>query len=951
MHRRALPLVLVLAAGLPAQDPAAPPPAPRTDMVYLLDVSGSMRKQRALQRAQEMLADIMDQIVQPGTRQALIPFGTGVQEARSFAVPSDDAGATKKRAAIRRAIEATRATDSYTYLFQAIRSGLETLRGFRDENPGHLRHILLVSDGKQLVPRGESSPTLQQIIAHFEELDFKPGEDWFIWYAHFGEPDDTLKRLLEETGAGKTFSLDDLTSLHWAVTKLDRDRIDLGRQAQGDWTADVRVTARTASHGVGKTILLRVDDGALPEGMAVDVEPREAVLSAETTEIDLKIRCTGARAGVHDRLALVVEGEEGTLHWIETPRVGLRFDVVRPRIDVGSAELAFGRLAPGMSREMTLTLVAPGDASKTRPRVRLSVAGGDGAVRLPVPEVQASARTEVVVALEVPKDAAEGERFCRVILHADDAEIVPGAIDVTWNVGWGRVAVGTDELALDRVQAGREVETVVTLVPDPETARLGLTMQCEAKVFAARGVSVAVPETVRLDGPVRVPVRVTVPVQAPGGRYDVRLRFAAPEGVKVEPADVPLALDVVEAAAVSLPALVDLGDVPASQAREIAGRMELAVGPRHAGLDLELTAAEGETTIEPRVIRLTEGTLAVPVTLRTVDVTSGAHTASFDAFVTEDGRREKVGTVAVRWRVLETYFKVQSWAGPAAVPHGDHTVTATLVVNASADLAGGRLRVAPLLDGLAPGMQVALGEAEVGIEGGMQAIPVTLKVTGARTGVYEGKLELGFASGMEGMTPPDPLPLRLSVAGTTVYVACEGGLDGMIADTERTLVLVLTASGVTQPAMLSLGLDRARLPGTVEIDMPATARVERDGVTRVPLRVRVHRNVDAGTWEPHIEIKAMTEGVAVTPESLPLRAQVSGPVTIVKEASTPLWLWLAGGGAILVLLVVAVVLLKRKPEVVHVHAAAQEPSLAGVDDLVLDEEDEDMLVLEGFDDE
>ena len=37
--------------------------------------------------------------------------------------------------------------------------------------------------------RGEKDLTLQQIIAHFQELDFEPGDDWFIWYAHFGEPD------------------------------------------------------------------------------------------------------------------------------------------------------------------------------------------------------------------------------------------------------------------------------------------------------------------------------------------------------------------------------------------------------------------------------------------------------------------------------------------------------------------------------------------------------------------------------------------------------------------------------------------------------------------------------------------------------------------------------------------------------------------------------------------
>ncbi|MHC4164585.1 MAG: hypothetical protein ACYSUM_20875 [Planctomycetota bacterium] len=67
--------VVALALGLLAttaradeQDDAAenaPTVRPRSDAVYLLDVSGSMRKQRALRRAKELLTKLLDKVVQP----------------------------------------------------------------------------------------------------------------------------------------------------------------------------------------------------------------------------------------------------------------------------------------------------------------------------------------------------------------------------------------------------------------------------------------------------------------------------------------------------------------------------------------------------------------------------------------------------------------------------------------------------------------------------------------------------------------------------------------------------------------------------------------------------------------------------------------------------------------------------------------------------------------------
>ena len=74
-----------------------------------------------------------------------------------FDVPEDGDGVWTAIQDLRHAIEDARAADSYTYLFEAVDKGLEVLREFKEKNPGHSRHIILVSDGKQLTPRDKPS--------------------------------------------------------------------------------------------------------------------------------------------------------------------------------------------------------------------------------------------------------------------------------------------------------------------------------------------------------------------------------------------------------------------------------------------------------------------------------------------------------------------------------------------------------------------------------------------------------------------------------------------------------------------------------------------------------------------------------------------------------------------------------------------------------------------------
>ncbi|MHC4548566.1 MAG: VWA domain-containing protein [Planctomycetota bacterium] len=935
---------------------------PRSDAVYLLDVSGSMRKRDALKRAKHLLTELLDKVVQPGTQVAVIPFGTGVGQQTRYQIPKDAAGAAEQRDRMRETIGKFRPRDTYTYLFEAINESLATLMEFKQRRPGHSRHIILVSDGRQLIRRGDKSLTLDEILEHYGTLDFHPGKDWFIWYAHIGRPDASLKAALERTGAGQTIPLDRLSTLSWAVTQFDTNTIYMGRKLPGSWTHRARLNAQSDSASVGRKVLFDIVAKGLPEGMSLRLQPRAKKLTGPTTIFDVELICDGAQPGKHEATVLL-NAEEGSLHWIEPKQMRLLVVVTQPKVTVSTETLSFGRIAPGAMASRTLKLAPNPIARQLPPQVELKLADVPEGfeVQLDRTKVEGNEDAEVAVTVGVPAGAEPGEYTCRVLLETGkNAAVVPSEVKVHYRVGVGRVMVGGDTLRFERVITGREVNAEVSLTPDDETARTGTQVNVEVAGSLPEKVDIEVPRQVRLEGLATLPVTVRVPRGMKGGTYQGELRLSAPYGIRVEPATLPITVTVVEASALMLPPVVDLGDVPASRAREIPGRFELAVADHQHGAELELVAADGKTAVAPRVVTLRRGTTELPIRLKTLDVGAGARTASFDVFYTQDGARSKVGTIAFRWRVKAMFLKVQNWSGPPAMRNGTSDAKASLVVESSQDLVGRKVHVAHLFDDLAPGMTVRVTPGEFRLDGGVQNIPVRLHVEGGRTGSYEGSLRLALARSLEGFESPTPVPVSLEVAGATVYLTREGGLEGLRHNSDRTVTLVLTASGVPAPVTLQLVLDRGGLPEAVHVDAPTTIQIAKpDGVTRVPLRFRMGEETPAGSWEPRVVVKASTDDLAVSPQELTLPADVPEPVTVVKErtffegrdTATALWVGIATGVVVLIGLA-AFLLGRRGPAVVRVQVP--QPVDLGIgayedDELVI--EDDEALVHDVFGEE
>ncbi|MHC4164584.1 MAG: COG1470 family protein [Planctomycetota bacterium] len=849
--------------------------------------------------------------------------------------------------------------DTYTYLFEAVYAGLETLMEFKQANPGHSRHIVLVSDGKQLVPRDEKTTTLREILEHFTQLKFHPGEDWFIWYAHIGPPDPVLKQALERTGAGQTVPLDQLASLNWAVTRFNTNVIYGGRKLPGNWTHRQRLTAHTDASGIGRKVFFQIVAQDLPKGMALSVKPSEKEMTGETTIFDLSIRCKGAQGGVYEA-TILVNGERGGLHWVEPAQMRFSFEVLQGTLAASSRALDFGRIMPGASASRSLGLEGNKVARITGAKVAVEVVDVPEGVEVTLDKKTLGTGDEVGVTVAVPADAGDGPYECRLrLVSGRYASVDTSEVKLTYRVGYGKIVLGGDKLDFASLQPGRDAKAELSLTPDAETAALGPQVRLVVTGDLPGDVEFDVARDLKLDGPRTLPVTVRVPAGLKSGTYRGELHFSAPAGVQVEPATLPITLRVVEPATLSLPAVVDLGDVPLSRARTLEGVLEVSVPEHQAGGKLELVAADGvETVVEPRVAKLKLGANVLTVRLKTVDVSAGERQARFDVYLSQGNARSAVGAVTFRWRVRESFFRVQNWAGPAAVTSGTSDVTANLVVESSADLAGKKAHLAQLLEGLAPGMAVTLEPTEVTLNGGLQTIPVRLKVKGARAGKYQGELSVGLASQVEGVEPA-ALPLALDVAGATVHVTCEGGLKGLRSNEERTMTLVITAAGVPTPVALDVAFDRGGLPEAIAADVPATVRItEPDGVTRVPLRFVVADGAPSGRWQPRLVLKAQTDGVAVSPETVTMRAELPAlRPPVVKErtfdnTATALWVGIAAG--VVILIGLAAFLLGRRGGTSVVHIPVPQPVPPAEtgpvhdDELVIDDDDNDPALADTY---
>jgi hypothetical protein len=876
MHRRILATLLLLAPLGVAQEAAAQ----GSDLVLVVDLSSSMRKNEALPRTRRLLQGLLEEAVGPGSQVALIPFGAGVHETLLFDAARDERGAAEVRSRVSKALEDLKARDSYSYLGAALDAGIEQLKRFKELRPDRARHLVLVTDGPQTVARGDPAPALPEVIAAWEAKDMKAPDDWFLWYAHFGDADEALATAITNSGAGRHIALDGLDELNWTFTRIAMKKTDLGAKGGTSWTALVPFVAQSGGGAAGRRLRLSVG-GKLPDGMTVTVSPREMVLVGRSTEIDLQLICTGAKAGAYDDIAVLVEGA-GLLHWVEPRRVPLHFRVGEPRITVKQARVDLGRVAPGATVTGKVALVPNEDAAASPPSVGFTVTRAPAGVKFAPAKAEAQAGELVIgFTVTVPEDAREGTAECRLRLDAGDTALSVPELKVVYQVAPPRVAVG-GALKLEAA-AGEDATGELTLAPDAAAAAIAPEVRAAIRKALPEGVSVEAPAVVA-KGETALSVRVRVAADVAEGEYRTTLGITA-NGVKVDPAEVALSVRVVrpqEPPQLRLPASLDLGDVPKDHAQELVGTFPLELPEGFAGTDIVLeSGGSAKVVSEPTPLAL--GQNEVTFRLRPASVEPGEQIEFVRVLARRGRRAREAGMIALRWRITDGKLAVTEVRKPEPLPFRGGTAEAALAIETSEDLKGKAVTMKLSFEKLPDGMEATLAGTKAELAGGVQVVPVRFDVTGARPGAYRGKLEVALESGLVLATAQVPIVVKpLAVA-----VQVEGSLEGLAHDADRSVTLIVTADdAVVEGVDVAVNVDRAGLPEEVSIQTLKTASLRRAGEVRVPVKFRVAPEAQAGTWRPRLTLEA-EDGVVIEPSTVDLTVVVPEHTVVAASLGQP----------------------------------------------------------------
>jgi len=264
-------LLLSLLGSAFAQEPPAPD---ASDLVILLDVSSSMRRRDAFDRARRLIDGLADEAVRPGAHVALVPFGTGVHEVQRFDAPGDEAGTADARARLRTALAEIRTRDSYSYLGEALDTGLRLLAEFKASDPRRTRHLVLISDGLQSVASRDTPLSLPDVLARWAAQGLRAPDDYVVWYAYIRKSEPELVSAIERTGAGRVAAIDRLEGLKWTFTRIETATADLGAKRTGSWTARVPFVATSGGGAESRWIVparfwLRMFQTALIIGLGV----------------------------------------------------------------------------------------------------------------------------------------------------------------------------------------------------------------------------------------------------------------------------------------------------------------------------------------------------------------------------------------------------------------------------------------------------------------------------------------------------------------------------------------------------------------------------------------------------------------------------------------------------------------------------------------------------------
>lgn len=352
-----------------------------TDIVFLMDVSGSMRelqvgegKTITFEQLMERLQKFADSGLPDNSNVTVITFGEDAKQHEPIHVETPES-----RKLFSDTLAGLAADARATYMSKGVSLALEELARLKQEFPSHHRLLFLITDGKNNPPQGVADPiSFEKLRTDVRDrLNLKPGDDFYLWYAHFGQSDQEVQDLTGDwKGESKPF--DEPT---WKIGRFNFNRrvIRLAEQLPGQWTTQFP-SEEDLEHEEFLTVEAYNADGKelglgpvaipnLPPDAKIEVDPPVMTLRDGKQNVVLKLNGTNVPPGEYEG-RLELKPPAGFV--IPSPGAFyLTLKVIQPVVSVGPArKLDLGAVSPSASGQAELVLKPDAAAAALKPKVQ-----------------------------------------------------------------------------------------------------------------------------------------------------------------------------------------------------------------------------------------------------------------------------------------------------------------------------------------------------------------------------------------------------------------------------------------------------------------------------------------------------------------------------------------------------------------------------------------------------
>jgi hypothetical protein len=488
------PRFAAVLAGLLLLAPCAAAEEILTDIVLVIDVSGSMReldvgdgRKITFTELKRRLQEFLRAGLPLNSTVHVITFG---DDARRHARVEVKDG--RDRDKLLRAVAGLE-PGGWTYMARGLELALEDLADLKKRFPKHQRLLFLITDGKnEPPPHVRDQVTFEDLRRRLRgRLQLKPGEDFWVWYAHFGDASPEVQQEINDwRPERKPFTGD------WRIGRLSFNRtlLRLPPQLPGDWAQEFPCPADRARESLllegyncaGLEVRLGpVELPGLPAGARVEVKPARIRLTEAAQPVVLTFRGSRVPPGRYTGKVLL-QAPRGFV--IPSPAYfHLDLEVAEPVLTVAPGEeLDLGGLTLGQAATGRLRLLPNEAARLLAPAVNVAIELSNlpRGLRLEARPPQAAAGgglgVEVTAALEPPHEARPGTLQGNLTLTADNpfVKLDPPRVPMKLRLESRRVALREATVAVRVEEGQKEIRLVVhfdagSLPPDGLRLSLG----------------------------------------------------------------------------------------------------------------------------------------------------------------------------------------------------------------------------------------------------------------------------------------------------------------------------------------------------------------------------------------------------------------------------------------------------------------------------------------------